>query len=229
MIPKVVFTKMKKDINIDIIKWALSEDDDSMNIYDFTIDLMPELKNSTDVEGVVSKYYNTLTKDIESSISRYQSVWDAINDKYMKTLEKYLNISWSGSDQIIVDVGFIPVSPRYLDTCSFSIVLGMEDDKLINIVFHEVLHFYWFMKFKEVLPNIPREEYDFPCKAWKYSEMITEVILNSNEVINATKIKEKSCYNFDRKIIEKLKKIFDSDLTIEEKILNGYELVYNTD
>lgn len=178
---------------------------------------------------VVSKYYDNLIEDIESSISRYQRVWNAINDKYMNALEKYLNISWSGSDQFMADVGFIPVSPRNLDECSFSITLGIDDDRLINIVSHEVLHFYWFIKFKEVFPNIKRDEYDFPNLPWKYSEMITEAILNSEEVASVTNVKEDCCYNFDRKIIDKLINIFESELPIEEKIKQGYVLIKSAD
>lgn len=51
LFPKVIFTKMKKDTNIDIIKWAINEDDDSMSVRDFTIGSMPELKNNADIEG----------------------------------------------------------------------------------------------------------------------------------------------------------------------------------
>lgn len=226
MIPKVKFVMMKKEDNINIIKWALTQEDESMNLHDMALTLIPELAHTNEIDQTISNYYDNIASELDKRVIRYQSIWDKINDSYMKSLEDFLGIVWNGKESIICEVGFIPVSPRYLDECAFSISYNFDGDSLINIVSHEVLHFYWFMKFKEVLPNIKREYYDFPHLPWKYSELITEVILNHQDIYTITQVHENCCYNFDRSIIEKLNTIFnDSNLTIDKKIIKGYELI----
>lgn len=230
MYPRVKFVKMKKEDNVDIIKWALTQDDSSMNIRDMTLSMIPELVDAKDVDKVLSNAYDSIIPKLNEVVIKYQTIWDKINNSYFKELKKLLNIKWQGKESIVCDVGLLPVSPRYIDDCSFSINYTLDDKSLINIVSHEVLHFYWFMKFKEVFPNIKREEYDFPYLPWKYSELVTEAILNSKSIYNITNTHEKCCYNFDRSTIEKISNIFnDNNLTIEEKIIEGYNLLETTE
>ena len=46
-----------------------------------------------------------------------------------------------------------------------------------EVVAHEILHFLWFKKWKEVFPQIDRKEYEGPHLVWRLSEVMDPVIL----------------------------------------------------
>ena len=59
--------------------------------------------------------------------------------------------------------------------------------------------------------------------------MVTDAILNSKEINDIIKVKEKSYdyfYNIENgKIMKELNKIYSSNKSIEDKIIEGYNLV----
>lgn len=116
--------------------------------------------------------------------------------------------------EINASVGLIPVFPRYLDDFSFSISTGVDDWKLIETVAHETLHFLWFEKWKKMYPETPRRRFDSPYLEWKYSEMVTDPILN-NKPFN-------ELFDNDDLVMDKLRKIYSTDDSIEDKIENGF-------
>ena len=127
---------------------------------------------------------------------------------------------------IIAKVGFIPVFPRYLDELSFSIGTNQDENSLIETTAHEVLHFFWFKKFKELFPDIPRSEYESPYFAWIYSEIVVDPILKSLEFKDIIGMNIRSYDSFyeleNGKVIANLREIYRENISIEEKIKKGY-------
>jgi len=169
---------------------------------------------------------------IRQDIEKYNDIWSKYNDKYFETLSTYLNIKWPNKHKIIyAEVGITPVFPRYLDSFRFSLGVGLPEEILIRISAHETLHFLWFHKWKELYPECPRREYDSPFITWEYSEMVTDPILNSKEIKEILKIDEKAYNSFyevkdgNNYMMDELKKIYDSKLNIEEKIIKGFEYI----
>ena len=206
MIHKIVFRKMTLEENIDLIKWSYFEEDGTLSIHDHTIQCFPQLADLKDltrdeinkrIEEVVTSDYREKITDLEKEVRRYSSLWEQYNDKYFKTLSSYLNIEWPNNRNIIeASVGLIPVFPRYLDDFSFSIGTGLDDLKIVEVCAHETLHFLWFEKWKELYPKTNREEYDSPYLPWKYSEMVTDPILNNKPFSDIFKFHEQSYDSF---------------------------------
>ena len=239
--PKLVFKKMSLFDNIDFIKSIFSERNEFLDIYTYTTQLFPELadiSNEDDInkkiEMVVTKYYNEKSSDIDNDVLRYNEVWKTYNDEFFKAISTYLNIEWPSShDTIIVNVGIIPVCPRYLDDFSFSVHDGINDDFLVETCAHELCHFLWFEKWKELYPECPKEEYESPYPAWEYSEMVVDPILNSADVsIVFDNKKIRYCYDsfYDTNpgLMNKLFDIYGSNISIEDRIKKGYELLINS-
>ena len=236
MIPKVIFKEMSIKENIEIIKWAYFENNDTLDVNSYTLEYFPELKDiSKDagkdeiykkIEEVVTKRYQEYKDIIQKEVKRYNSIWNNINDKYMDAISKYLNVSYLETKEIVATVGVIAVFPRYLDELSFSLGINLSENELIETTFHEVLHFFWFKKFKELFPLIPKDEYESPYLAWIYSEIIVDPILNSKEIKDIIRVKGKAYDSFyeleNGKIIDNLRKIYKEDISIEEKIEKGY-------
>lgn len=236
MIPKVIFKEMSIEENIEIIKWAYFENNDTLEVNSYTLEYFPELKDiskntSEDeiyqkIEEVVTKKYQEYKDTIQKEVKRYNSIWSNINDKYMGAISKYLNVDYIETKEIVAKVGFLPIFPRDLDELSFSVGTNLDEDSLIETVAHEVLHFFWFKKFKELFPLIPRKEYDSPYLAWVYSEIIADPILNSKEIKDIIKVNSKAYDSFyeleDGMVIATLREIYQEDISIEEKIEKGY-------
>ena len=241
IIPKIVFRKMTLEENIEIIKWAYYEDSGILSIHDYTIQCFPKLANldkklSKDeiyrtIEKVVKKDYIENEKMIEHEVKRYNDVWEKYNDIYFANLSNYFNIEWKyDSDIIDASVGLIPTFPRYLDTNSFSIGTNVSDEKLISVSAHETLHFWWFMKWKELYPKIPRREYDTPYLSWQYSEMVTDPILNNEPFHKIFDCLEEKGYDSfyemhdgEELVMDKLRDIYKQDIRTDEKIKLGFE------
>ena len=228
MIPTVKFKVMSLEDNIELVKWALKNSNSTLDLHDSIIYYFPEL-NDNNIDEVVSKYYNLKKDEIYSSVSKYSILWEKYNSTYFKKMCKYLNLNNVGINEFEVTVGYIPVCPRDISNNSFSLNIGYDDATLLRNCAHEILHFLWFKKFKTLYPDI---NIDSPSLAWKYSEMVVDPILNSDEISSVIGVNEKaydSFYEIKDKdgnyLMEVLKDIYNGDKSIESKIREGYDYI----
>ena len=125
-------------------------------------------------------------------------------------------------------MGLLTIFPRFLDNYNFYISYDLSEEKLIEVCAHEILHFIWFKKFKELYSDIDRKEYDNPYIPWIYSEMVVDPILNSKDIKKILGINAKAYdYFYNEEDIYKIKDIFNTNNTIEDKIKLGYEYLKN--
>lgn len=242
MLPRVIFKEMSLEENIDNIKWMFFDTNGELSIRDTVIQYFPDLKELinleskeeiyNNIEKLIKECYEYSLEKIKLDVKKYNDIWIGYNDNYFSELIKYLNIDWPSDKPVIVArVGLIPVFSRYLDDFSFDLSFSLDSEKVVEVTAHETLHFLWFEKWKELFPNSKREEYDSPHLVWKYSEMVTDPILNSKPINKVLKIEEKaydSFYNIkDGKynLMGKLKMIYGSNQSIEEKIIKGFEYI----
>ena len=242
--PKIKFRKMTLEENIETIKWAYYEDNGVLSVHSYTIEYFSELANIDEnlpqsevykiIEEVVKKDYNEYETRMEKEAERYNFLWEKYNDLYFETLSNYLEIEWPQNIDVIEGkVGLIPVFPRYLDSFSFSIATGVDDWKIIETCAHETLHFLWFKKWKSIHPETPRREYDSPYITWRYSEMVTDPILNNTPFADMFNFEEKGydsfyeLYDGDTLVMDNLRKIYSENITINEKINKGFDYIKN--
>lgn len=240
--PKIKFSPMTLEENIETIKWAFFDDNEDLGVHNYTIQYFPELAeidlNSKKEEvyeiirDIVTKDYEQYKKRIESESIRYNKLWSEYNDKYFYMLSNFLGANFPKNiKKIDAHVGLIPIFPRYLDSFSFSISTGLQDWKLIEVAAHETLHFLWFEKWKIMHPETPRRHFDSPFNEWRYSEMVTDPILNNKPFTELFKFTEKSydsfyeLYDNDDLVMNKLRNIYSTDDSIEEKIEKGYKYI----
>lgn len=241
-IPKIKFSEMTLEENIETIKWAYYEDNDVLSVHKYTIQYFPELANIDKnlsqnevyktIEEIVTNDYNKYKIRIKNEVNRYNNLWKKYNDLYFQTLSKYLNVEWPVNlETIECNVGLIPVFPRYLDSFSFSISTGLEDWKLIETCAHETLHFLWFEKWEKIYPETPRREYDSPYATWQYSEMVTDPILNNKPFVDMFEFEEHGynsfyeMYDGENLVMDNLREIYSEDTLIEDKMKRGFEYI----
>lgn len=241
-IPKVKFKKMSLKENIEIIKWAYFEDGVDLNVHNYTIQYFPELEFidinlsqaeiNKEIKEVVTNYYEKYENKIDSEVIRYNQLWEKYNDKYFETLSNFFECSFPNKiNEIVATVGLIPIFPRNLDTLSFSISTNVDDIKLIETTAHETLHFMWFEKWRIIHPETPRKNYDTPYLEWKYSEMVTDPILNNKPFNEIFDFNEKGydsfyeLYDGELLVMDKLREIYSTDKDINTKIELGFNYI----
>ena len=241
-IPKVKFKIMSLEDNIEVIKWSFYEEDKDLGVKSYTIKYFPELNNidisiSKEeaykiIEQVVTKKYEEEKNRLSNEVDRYNKIWNQYNDKYFEMLSNYLEVEFPDNiKEIVAQVGFIPVFPRYLNSFSFDISTDVEESKLIEVTAHETLHFLWFIKWNIIHPEIPSSHFESPYIEWKYSEMVTDPILNNkpfNELFNFRERGYDSFYELydgDILVMDKLRDIYSTNDNIDIKIKNGFEYI----
>lgn len=239
---KIVFRKMTLEENIDFVKECFYENGDSLSLHKCTLEAFPELEkfnlNSNkeevykEIEKVVEERYLRLKDVIDTKVNEFSKIWNDYNDKYFKMLTSFFKIDFPKEIKIIdASVGILPVCPRYLDTFSFSVSIGIPNDNIIDLCAHETLHFLWFEKWKELYPNTPKEEFDSPYLCWQYSEMVTDPILNNEPFLSEFNLNEigynsfYELYDDDDLVMDILRNIYSQEIPIEEKIKKGYEYI----
>jgi len=244
ILPKVKFNVMSLEDNIEVIKWSFYEDNGVLSVHDYTIQYFPELSSIDSnipkseaykkIEDIVTKDYIKYKEKIISETAKYNNLWNEHNDKYFEMLCNFFGITFPEKiKQIDAYVGLIPVFPRYLDDFSFSVSTNLEDQKLIEVTVHETLHFLWFEKWKKMYPKTPRRHFDSPYIEWKYSEMVTDPILNNYPFSKLFKFTEKGydsfyeLYDNDDLVMDKLRNIYSKDDSIEDKIEKGFTYINN--
>ena len=101
--------------------------------------------------------------------------WQKIETDVFAILSKIIETDWPAKE-ITAYISINPIYPRFLDDCTFCV---SPDNKHSNIIIvHEISHFLYFKKFKEVFPKIKKDKYESPNKEWILSEIVTPIILN---------------------------------------------------
>lgn len=112
-----------------------------------------------------------------------ESEWDKINATFLKALSDHFETEWPKDKPDIVGyISNLPVFPRFLDDYQFCV--GYENiADAIETSAHEIVHFIWFKKWKEVFPETERREYETPHLAWRLSEIMDPIILQCHPKI----------------------------------------------
>ena len=223
--PNVEFKKLSLKDNVDIVKWAYTQDD-SLNTRVQVEESFPGI-NENNIDTLVTNTYNEVSNNLFECITNYETYWNSISEYYFKELFSYLSLD-EYKDKITVYVGILPIAPRDIYNKEIYINIGMSKNKFLNIMTHEILHFVWFNKFQKLYPDISINEFNAPYNPWIYSELVTPIILNRESIIKLTNSKEECLYDFmDEEVMSNLGEIFSKNTNIDDRITEGYEYIKN--
>lgn len=227
--PKVIFKLPSASQEAKIFQlfccYALKEFDWSHIIYEVHPKLEKIVKGSTNQKEIYkelcaySKNYILENKELLENLKNgYQKEWDNINDEYLKVLSEDFDVSFPRDRRVIMAyVSMVPRYPRFLDSWSFNVGLKSQYMKLIAA--HEILHFMYFKKWKEVFSKVKKVEFSGPHLVWKLSEILTPIMLNNNpEIQKLIKVKDYSYPEFRNikigreKLITRFEKMYKNHL-----------------
>jgi hypothetical protein len=132
----------------------------------------------------VKKLRSTHEAGMESFSQELEDEWNKVSEKFLETLSAHFETEWLAEATITGYVSTLPIHPRFLDQNSFFV--GYENiPVMIETSAHEIVHFLWFKKWKEVFPETTREECERPSLVWKLSEIMDPIILQCHPEIRA--------------------------------------------
>lgn len=112
-----------------------------------------------------------------------ESEWEKIGPEFLEALSEYFETEWpKDKPEIVGYITNMPVFPRFLDEYQFCVSYRNTAGS-IETSAHEILHFLWFKKWKEVFPEMNRGEYENPGLAWRLSEIMDPIILQCHSKI----------------------------------------------
>ena len=140
------------------------------------------IKNEDEFFKLSYKYARKFIKEHKDELEKvkreFQKDWDKVGDKFLRILSSHFETDWPRNKKIIMAfISINPICPRFLDKWSFS-VRYKRPEYLKKIVCHEIIHFLYFKKWKEVFPKATRKSFDSPHIIWKLSEILAPIILN---------------------------------------------------
>lgn len=196
MIPKVEFCvrKIEEDYEVIIHFLNLGSKKNSWDWSQIVFKIYPKLeenlkkgKTKSKKKEIVRKffkeYYKENKKSIEGIREKFQEEWNKISDGYMNALSEVLEIKWSKQDKkIYALLSLNPICPRWIKERTFNVYYNFDLNVMKSISMHEILHFLWFEKWKQIFPETNEKEFDSPYLVWKLSEIVPKAILSDEKI-----------------------------------------------
>lgn len=197
MIPKVEFKVRDIDEYVGMFQHLLVFDSHSWAsktnaIFKTYPELKDKLGSLVDVsneqkKGIVYEFFKKEDEKnkpkMKEKITEFQKSWDEINDSAMAALSEVAEISWMEKDKkIIAGISLSPICPRHIQERRYMVPWFCNTHDIRKISFHEIFHFIYFEKWKEVFPDAKKEEFEAPNLAWHLSEIVPGIVLRDKRI-----------------------------------------------
>jgi len=183
-LPKTKFEQIDIAKEIELVnmfmtssRWAIAFD----KVYPELRKIQKENENEGDRLKKYREFMESIhTRDHEQMLSAQEQLqveWEKIEQPYLQALSKHLETNWPiEKEEIVGYISALPAYPRFLRGYSFCV--GYKNvANMIETAAHEILHFLWFKKWKEVFPDIDEKEFESPNLVWRLSEIMDPIIL----------------------------------------------------
>lgn len=232
---KVNFNLLSIEDTASILDWSSKQSGGILPLSEGTFNLYPELKDKIDLNkdntklicNIIKDKIEKFNQDNKEKIKNCEILWNKYNDRFIKVMEDIFQVTIN--KDFNASIGLLPVCPRNIEDLSFSFDL-CNNDSFIEICMHEICHFYFFEKCKQIFKDWKYPDFNNPSLLWYLSEIVIDPILNRKEVQSIFNHQFKSYDNFyniyidEKCIIDIIKSIFN-DNDIKNSIKNGLQFL----
>jgi|WetSurMetagenome_2_1015567.scaffolds.fasta_scaffold47883_2 hypothetical protein len=191
MIPKIKFLIAPVKVTAENLVPFLKKEtvfDWSKTFYKYYPEFKKEIsksKNNKEIEktllSFLEKSYQRDKKILEKKKEILKKDWSKINNKIMKALSEIMETNWN-TKEFYCGISLGPFNFRWIDYNSFDVFYKDDIKEIENTCIHELSHFIYFKKWKEVFPKANSQEFNEPHLVWKLSEMVPQIILNDERI-----------------------------------------------
>ena len=238
MIPKVNIVLGEVKDYFGVLEYFILSDNmfrkRSLSQYPKLQEILKKSKNEKEDLKIFFENFEKENKDkLVEVVEKAKRLWLPLNDKIMKALENINEIKWTkGHENFNARITLSPVCPRYLEYNAFDIFYKFDEKNIIDTFLHEISHFIFFEKLKEVYPKINPEEFEHPHLVWKMSEIMPGIILQDKKIQEIFQNKKLSVYDNikkikikDKLILDILQGFYDERKDFEDFIKKSYNFI----
>lgn len=140
------------------------------------------------IRNYTKEFWRSELQKLKTRKILFQNEWDKVNDRYVKTLSEILETDWpKNRKEIFAMISINPIGARILNRWTFQIFYMEKPFQMREAVAHEILHFLYFKKWKEVFPDADEKTFGMPYLEWQLSEILAPVILRDKRIQNILK------------------------------------------
>jgi len=192
ILPKVTFKQMPLELEAEMF-FDFLDTDWSVKItnkYPQSLgikNIKSEKERKLAIKNEITKIREELGSKINLGLKLIEDGWKKVEKVTLETLSGIIQEPWPVRE-ITAYISLNPICPRYLDSWNFVVTYDREDSN--RIIVHEISHFLFFKKFKEIFPEISRENYESPHKEWLLSELVAVIISHDPRILNILGVKD---------------------------------------
>ena len=179
---KINFSQDKSFINSYFCYLLNSQDSFSENSQKALLEAIPELAKKPNypyltedvLKSEIQKYWSNNDKLISDYSIKLKKIWSKYEEKIANTLSQIFEVNLE--KDVTIYLYTLRWYPRFLD--DQSMILSALDPIYFSIstVIHEITHFYYFKKWKELFPEDEDYSYEAPHIFWHLSEIMAPVV-----------------------------------------------------
>ena len=143
---------------------------------------LPEEKEEI-IAGIVRVVYKKELPNMKDKAVDFQQHWDnneqLINNEFTEIFNRDMPSKICRSE-----VSINPCCPRNLQGWSFDVFSEKTKEQGIHTAAHEITHFLWREKVKQLFPNLDEKLLEAPNDHWRLSEIAIAPIFNNSKLKN---------------------------------------------
>lgn len=246
-IPKIVVNPMDITQNVELIAKYVDPSFNRMNksrpfadktykLYPKLIGLIKEDMTYDEVLQIVTPIVEQELKDskdmIDKRIAYFRDEFNKFSDELMIELLNLFEVTWEDGKDIECFVGYIPFYPRSVVDKVFYVSYA-DEERVFRGAAHEINHFVFFDKWKQLYGYKDGEEPMHPEPLWFTEEMIVDPTLNTNRILEITGYNHFAYEQFyteyinGKIVMDYVKEFYEESNTIKEFIDKTYEFSVN--
>lgn len=129
---------------------------------------------------------------------KFQKAWNKINNPVMRALEDVVECEWPSSDKVFT--AYLtpnPICPRWIKERKFHLYFRKAMLNMKTASVHEIHHFIYFEKWKQLFPDWKWKEFETPHLVWALSEMVPGIVLNDSRIQKYVKWKHRAYKEYE--------------------------------
>lgn len=194
---KVIYEVSNLEKQISLFTYFINLDEKFKNSLYFEF---PDLKNN-DLNEFVKSIYQAKRDELENVKQEAQENWDKIEGEILKEFSNILQRKWE-LETINIGISLLPFSTRDLEEKRIDIYYKKDIQGILKTTTHELFHFIYFEKWRELFPDTTIKEMDYPNPVWALSEVVLPIMLNNSKVKDILGMEFKNYSMFENEMYE---------------------------
>jgi len=243
----ITVSPIDPDYNIDLVaRWVspgYNRANKTLPFAESAYALFPELRGKisggmTDaqIRKIVAPCVKRKLKEnkrlIQKKTGYLQAYFQRINGALLAALADVHETRWpAGCQRIDCYAGYISRCPRNVITKKFWVSCTMDEEEIVRAAVHEMCHFMFYEKWKEIFGAVHPEDLGHPSPRWYLEEMAVDPLLNDVRIRAIVPLEHRAYPQFYSEtiagaaVMDHIKGFYADRDSVEGFIRNAYRFV----